>query len=269
MVPETRASRSFGSRRDGNADRVGFDAGNLDGEGLWRNFEFHALSNSFAAPDAAGRDGAEKLSVLHHVDPAGGRQVDGVPTRRKRALEYREARKSIGRRAAFRRRRQVGFGGQAQADGRCCRKCRLQIIAGHNLEPVRRGQCRPLPLDRPFELVAAAGFFRRRGRNSSKQDKRDQQSRAHAQSTAIMTSEAFTTTITLSLALMPSSSTASLVIEEVTIWPLPMSTRICEVVAPFLTSRTVPLIWLRALMRMTELTMLGRARPCHAPADRW
>src|SRR5712672_567818 len=80
--------------------------------------------------------------------------------------------------------------------------------------------------------------------------------RAHHQSTAIMTSEAFTTTVTLSLALMPSSSTDSLVIEEVTVWPLPISTRTWEVVAPFLTSMTVPLIWLRALMRMMVLTKL-------------
>src|SRR5271170_7065565 len=65
-----------------------------------------------------------------------------------------------------------------------------------------------------------------------------------------MTSEAFTTTVTWPLALMPSSSTASLVIDEVTMWPPPISTRTCEVVAPFLTSTTVPLIWLRALMRM-------------------
>src|SRR5580704_5125560 len=49
---------------------------------------------------------------------------------------------------------------------------------------------------------------------------------------------------------MPNSSTASLVIEAVTIWPPPISTRTWEVVAPFFTSTTVPLIWLRALMRM-------------------
>jgi hypothetical protein len=57
-----------------------------------------------------------------------------------------------------------------------------------------------------------------------------------------MTSEAFIITVTWPLALMPSSSTASLVIEEVTIWPPPISTRTCDVVAPFLTSMTVPLI---------------------------
>src|SRR6266566_1538886 len=78
----------------------------------------------------------------------------------------------------------------------------------------------------------------------------------HDQSTAIMTSDAFTTTVTLSFALMPNSSTDSLVIDEVTVWPLPISTRTCEVVAPFLTSMTVPLIWLRALMRMMALTKL-------------
>src|SRR5258705_6180060 len=65
-----------------------------------------------------------------------------------------------------------------------------------------------------------------------------------------MTSDALTTTTTELPALMPSSSTDSLVVEEVTIWPLPISTRTCEVVAPFLTSMTVPLIWLRALIRM-------------------
>src|SRR6266404_4499713 len=81
----------------------------------------------------------------------------------------------------------------------------------------------------------------------------------HDQSTAIMTSDAFTTTVTLSFALMPNSSTDSLVIDEVTVWPLPISTRTCEVVAPFLTSMTVPLIWLRALMRMMVLSELREA----------
>src|SRR6201986_4300697 len=72
-----------------------------------------------------------------------------------------------------------------------------------------------------------------------------------------MTSEALITTVTCSFALRPSSSTASLVIDEVTTWPPPISTRICEVVAPFLTSTTVPLIWLRALMRMADLMKLA------------
>src|ERR1700736_5495064 len=80
-----------------------------------------------------------------------------------------------------------------------------------------------------------------------------------------MTSEALITTVALPPALMPRSSTASLVMEDVTICPPPISTRIWEVVAPFLTSTTVPLIWLRALMRMAVLTMLGRARQRHAP----
>src|SRR5215468_8231480 len=64
-----------------------------------------------------------------------------------------------------------------------------------------------------------------------------------------MTSEALITKLTQPFTLMPSSSTASLVIEDVRIFP-PMSTRTCEVVAPFLTSTTMPLMWLRALMRM-------------------
>src|ERR1700744_3585427 len=106
-------------------------------------------------------------------------------------------------------------------------------------------------LDRPFELVAAARLFRGECGSRTEQHKGDEQGIAHDdQSTAIMTSEAFTTTVTWPLALMPSSSTASLVIEDDTIWPLPISTRTCEVVAPFFTSTTVPLIWLRALMRM-------------------
>src|ERR1700738_3754359 len=67
---------------------------------------------------------------------------------------------------------------------------------------------------------------------------------------------------------MPRSSTASLVMEEVIIWPLPISTRTCDVVAPFFTSTTVPLIWLRALMRMMAPTMLCGARQRHGPADR-
>src|SRR5260221_9207768 len=109
----------------------------------------------------------------------------------------------------------------------------------------------------PFEFVAAARFFRCPCRGSAKQRQRDQQRGAHDQSTAIMTSEAFMTTVTWPLALMPKSSTASLVIEDVTICPLPISTRTCEVVAPFLTSTTVPLIWLRALMRMAVLMKLS------------
>src|ERR1700756_5097117 len=63
---------------------------------------------------------------------------------------------------------------------------------------------------------------------------------------------------------MPRSSTASLVIEEVMTLPPPISTRTCEVVAPFFTSRTVPLIWLRALRRMMVLTRVlarGHATP--------
>src|ERR1700748_1202513 len=40
------------------------------------------------------------------------------------------------------------------------------------------------------------------------------------------------------------------------ICPLPISTRTWDVVAPFLTSRTVPFIWLRALRRMMVSTYI-------------
>src|SRR6478736_4454364 len=66
--------------------------------------------------------------------------------------------------------------------------------------------------------------------------------RGRPQSTAIITSDAFTTTMTLAPFLMPSSSTASFVIDDVMILPPPMSTRTCAVVAPVMTLVTVPLI---------------------------
>jgi len=53
-----------------------------------------------------------------------------------------------------------------------------------------------LALDRPFELVAAARFFRRPCGSRAEQEQREEQRGAHDQSTAIMTSEAFTTTVT-------------------------------------------------------------------------
>src|SRR5262249_1585918 len=73
-----------------------------------------------------------------------------------------------------------------------------------------------------------------------------------------ITSEALITKLTQPFTLMPSSSTASLVIEDVTIFP-PMSTRTCEVVAPFLTATTTPLMWLRALMRMVTYHQFSHA----------
>src|SRR5260370_10453948 len=42
MVPVTKDSRSFGGWHDRRADRVSLGAENLDDEGFWRNFEFHA-----------------------------------------------------------------------------------------------------------------------------------------------------------------------------------------------------------------------------------
>src|SRR5215468_10495316 len=58
--------------------------------------------------------------------------------------------------------------------------------------------------------------------------------------------------------LRPSSSTASLVIEAVTIVP-PTSIRTCAVVAPFFTSTLLPLRRLRALIFMLSSGGAGRA----------
>src|SRR5262245_20941368 len=66
-----------------------------------------------------------------------------------------------------------------------------------------------------------------------------------------MTSEALITAVTLPPALIPRSSTDSFVMEAVTILPPPISTVTWEVVAPFFTSLTVPLIWFLALIRMS------------------
>src|SRR5215470_7865457 len=62
-----------------------------------------------------------------------------------------------------------------------------------------------------------------------------------------MTSEALITAATLSPTFRPRSSTASLVMDDVTVTPWPRSTTTCAVVAPLWTSTTLPLSWLRAL----------------------
>src|SRR5262252_6916073 len=75
-----------------------------------------------------------------------------------------------------------------------------------------------------------------------------------------MTSDALTIAIAVTPALSPSSSTASLVIEAVTIWPGAISRRTCAVVAPFFTSRILPLSLLRALSFMSDLAGWRRDR---------
>src|SRR6202000_1598335 len=62
-----------------------------------------------------------------------------------------------------------------------------------------------------------------------------------------ITSEALMIAVAVSPTFSPRSSTASLVIEDVRITPLPISIRTWAVVWPFCTSLTVPRIWLRAL----------------------
>src|SRR5262249_55684608 len=65
--------------------------------------------------------------------------------------------------------------------------------------------------------------------------------------TPIMTSDALMTAQASSPVLRLRSATASFVIADVMMIPLPMWIRTWDVVAPFLTSRILPLSWLRAL----------------------
>src|SRR5262244_252874 len=71
-----------------------------------------------------------------------------------------------------------------------------------------------------------------------------------AQSLATMTSEALITAYAGSPAFRPSSSTASLVMDEVMMVPPPTSIFTWAVVAPRFTSRILPLMMFRALRRM-------------------
>src|SRR6185437_1399941 len=233
-------------------DRQGIVPGarDLQHEGGGRNLVLHGLANAVAIGRAGKTLRLQVVSVLDQIDPGARRQADGVEAGLRRGLETRKAGKGAVLRCAPGRARQLRLGRCDQRE-RHSGRGNGEFGAGGELHAIRRGQGGALMLDRPFELVAAARLFRGICGSGREQQAGREQSVAHDdQSTAIMTSEAFTTTVTWPLALMPSSSTASLVIEDVMIWPLPMSTRTCEVVAPFLTSTTVPLSWLRALMRI-------------------
>src|SRR5215467_10231084 len=85
----------------------------------------------------------------------------------------------------------------------------------------------------------------------------------------IITSEALITAATLSPTFRPSSSTASFVIDDVTFVPLPRSTSTCAVVAPFLSSTSLPLSWLRALRFIIFLRQIRASRhsSCSFAAD--
>src|SRR4029077_10384995 len=91
-------------------------------------------------------------------------------------------------------------------------------------------------------------------RGARRRDQRRRQARDQGpevdQSPPTMTSLALITAIAALPFASLSSSTASLVIDAVTMVPPPISIRICEVVAPFMTSTMVPLSWLRALIFM-------------------
>src|ERR1700722_2643579 len=109
---------------------------------------------------------------------------------------------------------------------------------------------RPVPrlLDLAFERQGRP--LRRRLRcRRPRQQHRDDERRGRAvkhrhrrYSVATMTSDALITAIAASPTLRPSSSTASLVIDEVITTPLPISIRTCAVVWPFCTATTLPLI---------------------------
>src|SRR5215831_14174893 len=63
----------------------------------------------------------------------------------------------------------------------------------------------------------------------------------------MITSDALITAQASSPFLSPSSATASLVIDDVIATPCPISVSTCEVVAPFVTSTTLPFSWFLAL----------------------
>src|ERR1700720_3913568 len=253
-----RIMRGLFGRQDRDRDRIVLDSADLQHKRACRNLVLHGLADAVAIGSAAEGFWLQGVSILHHVDPAAGGQAHRVYAGLRRSLEAGEAGKRAFLRRAFRRRRQLGLGRCAQSQGHPGRGQGGKLTTGGKFDAIRRGQRRAFAIDVPFELVAAARFFGRPCGGGWEQEKCNEERPAHDQSTAIMTSEALTTPATWPLALMPRSSTASLVIDEVIICPLPISTRTWEVVAPFLTSRTVPLIWLRALMRMMVSTLSSR-----------
>src|SRR5581483_11979285 len=131
----------------------------------------------------------------------------------------------------------------AERDRECGFVARLQ------LRQIGAGECGALLVERPFELVAADRLLRQAGGDAradcENKDRRFHDRRFHGarpQSIAIITSDALITTVAAPPVFRPSSSTASLVMDDVITWPGPISTRTWDVVAPFLTARILPLI---------------------------
>src|SRR5581483_9257651 len=195
------------------------------------------------------------MAVLEHVDPAAFRHRHLVGAGLRHGCNTYEAREGRILRLAGRFLRQLRISNrrECEPDGRA----RRDLVAGCDRLGADEGG--PLTLERPFELVAADRLLRESRRRDGECRERNGDPH-HAHATAIMTSEALITATAAAPAVRPSSSTASLVIDAVMIWPGAISTRTCAVVAPCLTSTILPLIWLRALRRMAALPRADTAR---------
>src|SRR5262249_8743 len=158
--------------------------------------------DAVAVGRAAEGLGLQEMAVLHDVDPATGREADGVEAGLGRILEAGKAGKACVPGRALGWRRQFCFCRRDQTeDHAACRQC-IELGARIELRTISCHERGALTVDIPLELVTAARLVRRPGRSREKQQQRSDRYSAHGQSTAIMTSEALITTVTLSLALM-------------------------------------------------------------------
>src|SRR5262249_45454503 len=137
----------------------------------------------------------------------------------------------------------------------------------------RRRSCRKDALDtRRHQHGAAGAVGHARGagtprRQQGRGETCDQRAAIVGHHTPIMTSDALMTAQASSPVLRLRSATASFVIADVMTIPLPISIRTWDVVAPFLTSRILPLSWLRALSffivySFQEFVLMARCHRC-------
>src|ERR1700730_15523516 len=70
-------ARLFG-RQDRDRDRILLDTADLEHKGACRNLVLHGLANAVAIGGAAEGLWLQRMSVLHHVDPAAGGQAHRV-----------------------------------------------------------------------------------------------------------------------------------------------------------------------------------------------
>src|SRR5487761_2202319 len=100
-------------RQDRDRDRILLDSADLQHKRACRNLVLHRFADAIAVGGAAERLWLQGVSVLHHVDPAAGRQADRIRAGLRRSLETREAGKGALLRRAFRRQGQFGLGRRA------------------------------------------------------------------------------------------------------------------------------------------------------------